>query len=514
MNLSGFILTVFPERFLEQLPILMVVIPLIAAVIASVSFSRKIAWLITMLTSLTVLVFSVVLYTKVINEGVISYLLGGWGIPLGIEYRIDGLNAAILVLVSFISVLCSVYAYKAVCQEIEYAKHPAFYSAFLVCLTGLLGLAITGDAFNLFVFLEISSLSTYILIAMGARRDRRALISAYNYLILGSIGATFFVIGVGFLYMSVGTLNMMDIATRLEGQETSRVVQTAFAFIVIGLSLKVAIFPMHMWLPGAYAHSPVMISAFLASTATKVALYVLVRFIFNVFHADQTFDSLILIWLLAPLGAASMLAGSFQAIFQKDVGRILAFSSIAQIGYMLLGIGIATQAGLYASFLHLLNHALMKGTLFMALGAATLAMGVVSVNDFKGLGRVIPWTMGAFTIGALSLIGIPGTAGFVSKLALIYAALEKGWYWAVIVIVISSVLALIYLGVVLEKAYLHDPPEREGKDISQRRVFLWLLIPMWVLAISNLIFGINTQITSGLAKGMVNSVMTVLGASS
>ena len=420
---------------------------------------------------------------------------------MGIGYYVDALNVPILLLISVVALLCTLYALPSVAAEVEPKKRGPFYAAFLISFAGLLGMVVTADAFNVFVFLEVSSISTYVLVAMGASRDRRALTSSYNYLIMGSIGATFFVIGIGFLYMQTGTLNMMDIARLLqEIGPGDRVVQLAFAFIVIGLGLKLAMFPLHMWLPGAYAYAPSFFTAFLAATATKAALYLLLRFVFTVFDPAWGFIGMALMVLISGLGILGMIAASLQAIFQSDIRRVLAFSSVAQVGYMLLGIGMATTLGLTAGYLHMMNHAMMKGALFLAVGAFWYKFGITQVTDMRGLGKTMPWTMAGFTAAGLSIIGVPGTVGFVSKLALVRAAAENGWWWAIGVIVFTSILAIIYIGRMIEQAYLHPVPEIGGKPVARNEAPLAMLIPLWVLALGSWVFGIQADWTTSLAE--------------
>ncbi len=479
--------------------VLLIAVPLIAAAVAAVTPSARGAWVITFVVTVFSAVLSSLLLAQVWSEGVISYPVGGWAPPLGIEYRVDALNGAVLLLVSVMGALCTLYAPASVAAEIPAPKQALFYSAFLVCFAGLLGVAVTGDAFNLFVFLEISSLSTYILVAMGWRRDRRALTAAYNYLILGTIGATFYVIGVGFLYMATGTLNFADMAERLAPLADASTVRAGFAFIIIGIGLKIAMFPLHGWLPNAYAYAPSVVTAFLASTATKVAFYALVRFLYSVFDPSFSFQGVSLVLLLAPLAVAGMLIASMQAVFQDDVRRLFAYSSVAQVGYMLMGLALGTAAGMAAGLLHVLNHALMKGALFMALGAISMRLGVTRVDQFRGLGRVMPFTMAALTVGGLSLIGVPLTVGFVSKWYLLDAALARGWWWVVLAVAVSSVLAFVYVGRILEAAYLRPPPEHEGRAIGVKAIPLGMMIPLWALVAANIWLGVDAELTTSAA---------------
>ncbi len=479
----------------QHLPALQVILPLLAAPTCLLLRRAGLAWLFATVVGFATFAIAILLLRQVLSQGDIAYAMGGWSAPWGIQYYVDPVSALVLLIVSGISAVVLPYAARSVAQEIPSERRCVFYTLFLLCLAGMLGIAITGDAFNLFVFLEISSLSSYALISMG--QDRRALTSSYQYLIMGTIGATFILIGVGLLYVMTGTLNMQDLAQRLPAVATTRTIHTAFAFLVVGLSLKLALFPLHLWLPNAYTFAPSVVTTFLAATATKVALYALLRFVFTIFGAEYAFNTMPLGPTLLLLALLGLFVASAVAIFQENIKRILAYSSVAQIGYMILGISFATVTGVSAGILHLFNHALMKGALFMAVGAIFLRTGSMQLQHLAGIGRRMPWTMAAVVIGGLSLIGVPLTVGFISKWYLIQAALERGWWPVAVLVLIGSLLALVYVWRILEAAYF-DAPAKPDAHIKEAP--LSLLIPTWALVLANIYFGIDTSLTVGVAR--------------
>jgi len=479
----------------EHLPALQVVLPLFGALIAALVRRPTAAWLVTAVVSVASLVISVELLREVIGGGVVSYTFGGWDPEIGIEYRVDVFSALILLLLSAVATVVAPFARLSVAAEIAEDKVAWFYTMYLIALAGLLGIAITGDAFNAFVFLEVSSLSSYALIAMGA--NRRALVAAYQYLIVGTIGAGFYVIGVGLIYMMTGTLNLALMAERIADVELTRPILAALAFIVVGISMKLALFPLHVWLPNAYAYAPSVATIFLAATATKVAIYLFARYVFSVFGASFVFADLPLTETLLTLSVAAIFGAGAVAIFQSDLKRMFAYSSVAQVGYITLGLSLATLTGITGALVHILNHALIKGAIFMALGAVMFRAGKISFDDIAGIGRKMPLTSAALVLAGLSLIGLPGTAGFVSKWYLVVASLELGWWWLAALIVLSTLLTLVYVGRVVEAAYFREPAKALAGVVEAPAE---MLIPTWILAGATVYFGIDTQLTAGMAE--------------
>ena len=487
-------------------PVLQVIVPLLGAPLCLFVHRPRLVGIFALLVSTITFLISVVLLQQVLQDGIIIYELGGWAAPWGIEYRIDYLNSYLLVLVSAMGAVVLVASQTSIRVELPENRHTFFYTAYLLCLTGLLGILATGDAFNVFVFLEISALSSYTLIALGT--DRRALTASYQYLVMGTIGATFIIIGVGLMYMMTGTLNMYDLSQRLPEVQNSRTVLSAFGFFIVGVCLKLALFPLHLWLPNAYAFAPSVATAFLAATSTKVAVYLLIRCVFSIFGIEFVSTVLPIQEIFVVLGLAGIFAASVSAIYQLNIKRLFAYSSIAQIGYMILGLAIGTKLGLTATLLHMFNHALMKAALFLAIGGVVYRIHSSQLSHFAGLGKKMPWTMAAIVIGGLSLIGVPLTVGFVSKWYLVLALLERGWWPVTVLVLLSSLLSVIYVWRIIEWAYFKSPriiiDDVKEAPLSQ-------LVPIWLLVLANIYFGLDTSLTVGVSKIAAQSLYGLFG---
>jgi len=473
-----------------HLPALVVVAPLIAAPLAVLLRRPATAWLVVAAACAFSFVAALLLGIEVATRGPISYHIGSWPPPWGIEYRVDALSAFVLVLVSGVATVVIPYAWRSAAAELRREQLYLFYAMYSLCVAGLLGMTITGDAFNLFVFMEIASLSSYVLIALG--RDRRALVASYQYLILGTIGATFYVIGVGMLYLMTGTLNIADMAQRLSTIEHTRPVLAGLAFITVGISLKLALFPLHLWLPNAYAYAPTPVTAFLAATATKVSVYVLLRFYFTVFGLRLVTQELPMREILLILSLVAIVTASLVALYQANIKRLFAYSSVAQIGYITLGISMASRDGLTAAVVHLFNHGITKAALFLLIGGIVLRGGSASLRRLAGLGRRMPLTSLGIVIAGLSLIGVPGTAGFISKWYLVLGAIDAGRWWLAATIVATSLIAVGYVWRFVETAYLAEP---ENGLPETGEPPLVMLVPAWLLVAACVWFGLDTSFT-------------------
>jgi multicomponent Na+:H+ antiporter subunit D len=480
-----------------SLSLLLVAIPLLAAPVAALLPPGRSPWLLALAVTWTVFILAAWQLHGVADGSVVSYELGGWAPPWGIEYRVDALNALVALIIAGIGALTLPFARRSIAREIPHRQSSLCYATFLLCMDGLLGISQTGDVFNLFVFLEISSLSSYALISLGQRRQ--ALTAAYQYLIMGTIGATFLLIGIGLIYAETGTLNMADLHLRLQALYSHRTVHTGFAFIVVGVGLKLAMFPLHLWLPNVYSYAPLAVTVFLAATATKVAVYIMLRMVYTVFP-----EGLVALTptgvVFSLLGVAGVLVASIAAVYQRDARRLLAYSSIGQIGYMVLGIAFGSALGLTATIVHVFNHALMKAALFMAVGALVYRIGSSHLDRLAGSARHMPWTFGAIVIAGLSLVGVPGTAGFISKWYLVLAALEQQEWLIALVVLAGSLLAVAYLWKLVDAMYFRTPA-RDAPPL--REAPLSMLVPIWVLVLANVWFGLDTRLTVGTATTAV-----------
>lgn len=470
-------------------PILVVVVPIATAPLAALLRERDLAWAAAAAASLLAFALSIALAATLPDEP-LRYAVGSWLPPYGIELRIDAFAVLLLLIVTGASSAALLIARAAVPSE----RAHLFFAAWLLALAGLCGIVVAGDAFNIFVFMEISSLATYTIIAGGT--DRRALKAVFKYLVLGTIGATFYLIGVGFLYMMTGTLNLADMTARLSAVADVRPVLAGGAFITVGLALKAAVFPLHGWLPAAYTHAPHAVTAFIAPCSTKVALYVLLVFQFSVLP-DRPGGEAQFATLMLPLAALAMIVASIIAVRERDVKRLLAYSSVAQIGYIVLGAGLGSTTALGGALVHMFNHALAKGALFMAV-ALLAGAAALSTDSIAGAARRAPVTMAALVVAGVSLIGLPGTAGFIGKWQLVVAAVELGplGVAAAIPLLVSSVLAVIYVWKIVEPAYFRAA----GSDTPTGESSLAAVGLLVLVVGANVYFGLQPQLPLGLAE--------------
>lgn len=479
----------------SNLPILIVILPLFGALLSPIISlkNREAARILVAVIVTCSFIMSVVQLNQVVTGGTIHYAFGNWEMPLGIEFVIDTLNGSIICLVSFMGMLSTYFSWPFL-KGLSRFKSGGYTTVLALLIVGLLGMSSTGDLFNLYVYLEITSLSGYTLIAMGGDKG---VISAFRYLLIGTIGASFYLVGVAFIYAHTGTLNMADAAQLLAGNAGSGTVTVAMVCFILAFGIKMALFPLHGWQPAAYANSHPAATPLISGVMGKIPAYAMVRFFFFIFDA-QTGNIDFLLNIIGVMGACGMIYGSLIAIRQKNIRKMLAYSSIAQMGYIAIGLAIGGYYGLLGSVLHIISHSFMKGGLFFAMGAVVYKYGTSNMNELGQLYRKMPKTVITIVIGALSMIGIPPTAGFFSKWYLALGACQSGQYIYVAVLVVSSLLNAIYFFRLIEKIFMEKEMTAENLHPELKHELPWnLMIPVALCGIGIVLLGLmNTQLVS------------------
>ncbi len=479
----------------SQSPALAELFPLFGALLAALSglyrpaFSRIIA-----IVGLTgSLVFSLIVVSRVLAEGGLSYRMGGWPGPIGIEYIVDALNAVVLPFIPGSALLTLFYSRRLI--EGEFAgKLPQFHALYLLLITGLMGIMVTGDAFNLYVLIEITALSSYALLASGSGR---AYLSTMNYLLLGTIGASFYLLGVGYMYIQSGTLFMPDLFNRLQGLYGSPTLEAGFILMMVGLWIKMGLFPLHGWLPGAYGDASTPASCLIAPLVTKVTVYVMIRIMYTVFSPHFVHETMTWSAFVPYLAAVAVVAGAVLALMQKDFKKMVTYVVVAEIGYMVGGAWLGNAAGLTGAVFHLVVDIVMTLCLFMVAGIMALR-GDGSIESFTGRFRTMPWTVAAFIGVGLSVIGIPPTGGFFSKWYLLTGAIEARNWAFMAALLFSSLAAAVLVFRIIEKAFFgkldeggagsHSEDEGHGnsehahahEEPKSEEAPAGMLIPLWI----------------------------------
>ncbi len=438
---------------------------------------------------------------RVLTEGELRHYLGGWPPPFGIEYVLDHLSAFMVIIIVFIGMIAIIYPPEAGLYQTP-RKGVPMYGLLMLLIAGLVGVVVTGDLFNLFVFLEVYSLASYALITLGGDR---AVVAGFRYLVLGTIAGGFYLLGIGFIYFSTGTLNMADAARLLPPLYGSPAIMAAVALIIIGMGIKMALFPLHVWLPDAHSYAPPVVAAVLAAIQIEVAAYVIIRMLLTVFQPQYFIDVLPVTTVIGWVAAVGIIFGSVMAIAQKEFKRMLAYSTVAQVSYIGLGIGLANPLGLIGGLLHILNHAFMKSCLFLVAGGIKYQTGLHKISQFAGLGRKMPLMMTAFTVAGLSMVGIPPTGGFFSKWYLVLGGIEASNWVFVAVILASSLLNAAYFFRVIEKIFAIRPSDDCSAEVERaKEPSARILVPILILAAGIIILGlINAIIVTQVLKPVV-----------
>ena len=478
-------------------PALLILAPLLAALFCS-GFSwleRRLCFPTALLGLLVAGVAAFDLLLQVNRSGVIRYTMGGWPPPFGIEYRMDALSVLVILIVVCIALLNLMASHVQVLREMP-DRYGTFYAIYLLFVTGLLGVVATGDLFNLYVLLEITSLTSYALIAMGD--PDRGPLASLHYLFIGVIGASFYLLGVGYLYIMTGSLNMVDVAGLLPSLHGSSAVLVAFVFCMLGIWIKMALFPLHVWLPNAYTYAPVAVVRVIAPLMTKVMVYVMIRLMLTVFGLEYVFERLDLSRTVVWLATLAILAGAVMALAQRDLRKLFAYVIVSEIGYMVGGVWLGNATGMTGAVLHILNDALMTFALFLVLGNLLYRLPGAGFADLRGSFARMPWTMAALVLAGLSIIGVPPTCGFFSKWYLILGGLEAGAYHFVAALILSSLICAVLFFRIIEIGFFESPGSGSSEPMSKGTVLeapVSMLIPLGLISVS--------LIAAGLYSGFV-----------
>ncbi|HDN84855.1 MAG TPA: NADH/ubiquinone/plastoquinone (complex I) [Candidatus Aerophobetes bacterium] len=415
---------------------LFIAIPLGAAfILVLLSKAREVVSdVLVNLVTLCLAILSLVLIVFLRNHGIFVYTMGRWFPPKGINLVLDGLSLLMLIVINLIAFFATLYS---VSYMKRFTAKARFYSLFMLMIAGMNGVVLTGDFFNLFVFLEIASIASYALVAFGVEAEE--LEAAFKYMVMSSVASVLILFSIGLLYGLTGSLNMADISGIIKGRHNLLLSFSLILFLA-GFGLKAAIIPFHAWLPDAHPSAPAPISAMLSGVLIKaLGIYTITRIFFNVYGM-----SIQLSWVLLILGIISMIGGGLLAIRQSDFKRLLAYSSISQIGYILVGLGCGNYWGIVGALFHLFNHATFKSLLFLNSGAVEYSTGTRKLEEMGGLSKVMPVTGATSTIGCLSISGVPPFNGFWSKLFIIIGLIQAGHIVLTILTVLVSVLTLAY----------------------------------------------------------------------
>ncbi len=474
---------------MNHLPIVVICTSLIGA-FASPVLGKGRPWLPGILARIIVPANAVllgILLAHVGDVGVFHYFVGGWAPPWGIALNVDYLSLYMAMAIHVISTIILVFARGDLGHEVRLDGHRWYYTLFLLLVAAMTALAFSNDFFNIFVFTEVATIAACALIAIKAYRE--CVEASFKYLILSTVGSGFILLALALLYMVTGHFNLSLVAGEMAAAAEAYPmnIMVALVLLIVGFGVKSAMFPLHVWLPDAHSSAPSPSSAILSGLVVKIYAVVLIRVILTVFGRGVLSTAPIAEMLLL-LSSAAIIGGSLFALAQRDIKRLLAYSTVAQIGYIYLGISLLSESGTMGGLVHIFNHALMKTLLFLAAGAMIHQTGLRDITKLSGIAKKMPITMGVFSIGALSMVGIPGFNGFISKMYLATGAFEAGKPAFIIVILLSSLLNGLYYLPIVVRAFLGAPDE--GEVFTRDRIPLSMTIPLVALGLACIYFGL------------------------
>lgn len=444
---------------------------------------------------------------KVLWDAPYSYTFGSYPAGIGIEFLVDEFSALMTLIVLTLSLLIIIYSLKDLEHEIESSRMYSYYTLVFLLIFSMIGMIFTNDMFNLYVFMEILSITSVAIIAIKKKKD--TLMASMKYLMMGAIGSVTVLMGIALIYMVTGQLNMSAINEEISAvwRLYPRNILLAMGFMITGFSIKAAIFPLHNWLPDAHSTAPTPSSALLSGLVVKAYVFSIAKIMYRVVGKNISVDIGIADYLII-FAVLSMMMGSVFALTQRDIKRRLAYSSVSQIGYIFLGLALASEMGFSAALFHVVSHAFMKSALFLSAGSIIYLTGKRDVKNLDGIGYEMPITMTVFSIGVLGMIGIPGTSGFMSKWYLGLAVLDAGHPELLIVLLLSSFLNALYYLPIIVSAFLR---ERPGKPLEMHRDGIpeTMKVSMVLVALGSLVIGLFPHLVMDIIQ---QAVPTFIGS--
>ena len=470
----------------SNLPVLLFIVPFVMGVSMPLLTANRPSWC----PNLTLGAFGIMLLLSIANlrvvlaQGPIEYAFGGWAAPIGIAWLNDSIAAIVVLIISLVSVITQIYGRLDATNTL--AKSIPYYTLILIMVSGLVGIIFAADLFNVFVFLEVVALTGYALVGAAGGK---ALVYAFRYLLLGSFGATLYLLGLAHLYVATGTLNMADLAIRLPELMTSTAVAGGLIYIFLGLSIKMALIPLHSWLPDAYANAPSSIAPLLASTVTKVSLVAWIRIEYSLIAQGVEVSHVPVLVLLEEIGVIAALIGGALALIQTNLKRMFAYGGISHIGLILIGVSLGNTTGFAGGMFYLINDAVMQASLFMIAGALVYYHSAHTLEDLRGVGRQSPWLTGALVVAAVAMIGLPPTGGFFGKWNIILGALEAQHYFAAFAVLASTLLTLAYF-LKIFSCWFHQPQQTPSEPLVVSNA---LRISLGAISISMIALGLMSD---------------------
>lgn len=407
----------------------------------------------------------------------LTYFMGGWPPPMGINLVLDGFSAFMIVIVNFVCLMAVMYSLH---YTTRYTHQWKFYTLFLLMTAGMNGVLLSGDMFNLYIMLEMASIAGYVLVAFGTEPED--LEAAFKYTIMGAVASIMILLGVALLYSYTSTLNMADMASVLALRPKGALIGFVSVLFLAGFGLKSALVPFHAWLPDAHSSAPSPVSATLSGVFIKtLGIYAMCRVFFNVIGIAPN-----ILFIFMVLGLVSMVVGALLAIAQDDIKRMLAYSSISQVGYIVFAIGIGTPLAVFGGLFHLFNHAVFKSLLFLNAGAVEYSACERSLKKMGGLNKRMPVTACTNLMAAMGISGVPPFGGFWSKFIIIIAAVQTGHYVFAGIAALVSIITLAYY-LKLQTSTFFGKLSDTMKDV--REAPFTMVFPMVILAIVCLLSG-------------------------